>query len=299
MSVSCWVSKRPGQQLTIRLEMGLVERFNQTLERLLSHYVSENQRDWDVQLPAMLLAYRATPQSSTGYTPAYLLFGRELCLPQDVAYGLPAFEQYHQEQPAYVRDLRQRLAAVHAIVRHRLEHVHKHQAHLHDSGAVPVSFEKDDLVWLLVPAIPIGTTPKLSKLWRGPFTIVNRLSEVVYRIKSTENPSNVQVVHVNRLKKCHVRPERLTTLREMDEASRLDNPPVVSGPTATEYQPDATDRLYEYGDNDAEMFDVVVLPQPQPLLAVPLPGPAQPVVPVQVRQRRPPGYLADYIWGFQ
>ena len=106
---------------------GLVERFNQTLERLLSHNVAENQRDWDVQLPAMLLAYRATPQSSTGYTPAYLLFGRELCLPQDVAYGLPAFEQYHQEQPAYVRDLRQRLAAVHAILRHRLEHVHKLQ----------------------------------------------------------------------------------------------------------------------------------------------------------------------------
>ena len=95
---------------------GLVERFNQSLERLLSHYVAENQRDWDVQLPAMLLAYRATPQSSTGYTPAYLLFGREVCLPQDVAYGLPALDQSRREQPAYVRELRQRLAAVHAIV---------------------------------------------------------------------------------------------------------------------------------------------------------------------------------------
>jgi hypothetical protein len=30
---------------------GMVERFNQTLETMLSAYVSDNHRDWDRQLP--------------------------------------------------------------------------------------------------------------------------------------------------------------------------------------------------------------------------------------------------------
>ena len=143
---------------------GLVERFNQTLERLLSHYVADHQRDWDVQLPATLMAYRATPQSSTGYTPAYLLFGKELCLPQDIAYGLPAEEIACASQPAYVKDLRQRLAHAHTVVRRKLAAVHQHQAHFHDAGAVAVTFNEGDLVWLPVPAIPVGTTPKLARL---------------------------------------------------------------------------------------------------------------------------------------
>ena len=87
-------------------------------------------------------------------------------MPQDVAYGLPSEEIACASQPAYVKDLRQRLAHAHTIVRKKLANVHKHQAQLHDAGAVAVSFSEGDLVWLLVPAIPVGTTPKFSKLWK-------------------------------------------------------------------------------------------------------------------------------------
>ena len=43
----------------------LVERFNRTLENMISHYISEDQRDWDVHIPLLMLAYRTTPQEST------------------------------------------------------------------------------------------------------------------------------------------------------------------------------------------------------------------------------------------
>ena len=35
-------------------------------------------KDWREELQKFLLAYRSTPQTSTGVTPAYLMFGREL-----------------------------------------------------------------------------------------------------------------------------------------------------------------------------------------------------------------------------
>ena len=44
---------------------GLVERFNRTLESMLSLYVKTNQRDWDKFVSLITMAYRSTPQEST------------------------------------------------------------------------------------------------------------------------------------------------------------------------------------------------------------------------------------------
>ena len=63
-----------------------------------------------------LLAYRATPQASTGYSPAYLLFGRELCLPADVAHGQPADGHEAQRPAECVKDLRSRLEDAHPFL---------------------------------------------------------------------------------------------------------------------------------------------------------------------------------------
>ena len=48
-------------------------------------YVSQNQKDWDLFIPAALLAFRTSPSESTGETPFYLLYGREPRLPMDVS----------------------------------------------------------------------------------------------------------------------------------------------------------------------------------------------------------------------
>ena len=60
---------------------GLVERLNQTILRMLSKHVAENQKDWDLWLPCVLLAYRSAKQSSTGQSPFRLMYGREARLP--------------------------------------------------------------------------------------------------------------------------------------------------------------------------------------------------------------------------
>jgi len=262
---------------------GLVERFNQTLERMLSHYVAANQRDWDVNLPAMLMAYRATPQASTGYSPFYLLFGREMCLPQDVAYGLPPQEEVKSNPPSYVWDLRQKLAKAHSEVREKLRSVHQHDAHLHDERAVAVSFDPGDLVWLLVPAIPVGTTAKLAKLWQGPFEVVARLTEVVYRVSDTRSDvPRLQVVHVNRLKRYRGRPGRLQVDRQGLPSTGSSG---LAGESVTEpgYAPDSTDQLYEHGEQHQEHYlgeDIFQVPLPAalppPLLALPDPAASQP-----------------------
>uniref|UniRef100_A0A8C5Q8W6 Gypsy retrotransposon integrase-like protein 1 n=1 Tax=Leptobrachium leishanense TaxID=445787 RepID=A0A8C5Q8W6_9ANUR len=55
---------------------GLVERFNGTLKKMLRKFVDGENRDWDKLLPYLLFAIREVPQSSTGFSPFELLYGR-------------------------------------------------------------------------------------------------------------------------------------------------------------------------------------------------------------------------------
>ena len=68
---------------------GMVERFNRTLTAMLSAYVQENQRDWDAQIPYVMMAYRSAVHKSTGLTPNMLMLGRETSLPLDLIYEMP------------------------------------------------------------------------------------------------------------------------------------------------------------------------------------------------------------------
>ena len=55
---------------------GLVEKFQGTLKQTLSKLCIENPKEWDYCLPMALFVYRVVPQSTTGYSPFYLLYGR-------------------------------------------------------------------------------------------------------------------------------------------------------------------------------------------------------------------------------
>ena len=61
-----------------------VERFHRTMNSVLAKTVSEHQRDWDLHLSFALAAFRATRHDSTGYSPNYLVFGREVRTPVDI-----------------------------------------------------------------------------------------------------------------------------------------------------------------------------------------------------------------------
>jgi transposase InsO family protein len=63
---------------------GVVERSYQTLMNYLSHFVNKRHDNWDEFVNLALMAYRATPHSVTGYSPYYLMHGREVNLPTEL-----------------------------------------------------------------------------------------------------------------------------------------------------------------------------------------------------------------------
>lgn len=56
---------------------GMIVGFNQTLVNMISAYVDERQKEWDVHLPLLTASYRSCEHRGTGYSPNYLMLGRE------------------------------------------------------------------------------------------------------------------------------------------------------------------------------------------------------------------------------
>ena len=63
------------------------ERINRTLLSMLAKCVDEDQQNCSQQLPYVLMAYRSSVHESTGYTPHFLVFGRETSLPFDLMFS--------------------------------------------------------------------------------------------------------------------------------------------------------------------------------------------------------------------
>jgi len=71
---------------------GEVERANQTITTRIPMFINKNQDDWDEHVPYATFSTNIHENSSTGYSPFELLFGRKPLLPIDRAlqYNLPS-----------------------------------------------------------------------------------------------------------------------------------------------------------------------------------------------------------------
>ena len=179
---------------------GLVERFNRTLQQMLSLFVNENRTDWDDHLPFLMMAYRSCIQESTKCTPNLLMLGREISLPIDVLAGrVIASESTHECPIHYVEWIRDALGRAYQYAFDNLElSVQKQKKH-HDEKLKVRSFNVGDFVWRW--SLP-KSKQKLCLGWNGPYKIVRKLSDVTYEIGSIESESfKKKIVHVDHLKK--------------------------------------------------------------------------------------------------
>ncbi len=155
--------------------------------------------DWEDQLPKVCMAYNSSIHASTGFTPFYLMFGRQARLPIDLAYGTPV---KHIPTSEYAKGTKTALEEAYALVQQKLNAAHRVQKTHYDRNVHGQPFSVGDLVWLLSPAVPRGQNRKLYHPWSGPYRVVDKLSESDYHIKKLTGCKKIQVVHYDRLKPC-------------------------------------------------------------------------------------------------
>ena len=141
------------------MENGQVERFNRTVEAMLSKMVKENQQNWDSQLSKALFAYRTSVHESTGFTPYHMNFGCIPTLPIDVTLGqFP--ENQAESYPQFVKDTHSQLQSTHQLARKHLYTGHQRQKQSYDQKCQGEELRVGERVWLYCPAIKPGCTKK-------------------------------------------------------------------------------------------------------------------------------------------
>ena len=63
---------------------GAVERLHRTINAIFAKMVDKNQRNWCELTPYVIFAYNTSYHSSTTFSPFYLLYIREACIPIDL-----------------------------------------------------------------------------------------------------------------------------------------------------------------------------------------------------------------------
>ena len=162
-----------------------VERFHRTLGDMLRSIVDDNQKDWDDCLPACLLAYRTSVHATTRLTPFFLMRGRECVLPIDLIFPRPP--QEYEVATVYGQEMAERLDKAFAFVRDQQDKVIKRQVSMATEQFKDKPLTEGELVWYYSPQQQVGRSKKLRRGWRGPFKVVQVISEVTYIIQPTGN----------------------------------------------------------------------------------------------------------------
>lgn len=121
---------------------------------------------------------------------------REPLLPVDLIYGRILD---HKIVSDYVQDLMTKLWNVHETAREKFAKASERQKRYYDFKTTDQTFSQGDGVLLFNRAKIKGRSPKLSYKWEGPYTIVRKISDLIFEIQSSST-AKPKIVHINILK---------------------------------------------------------------------------------------------------
>ncbi|PIK52582.1 hypothetical protein BSL78_10524 [Apostichopus japonicus] len=202
---------------------GQVERFNRTLKSELSKRLFSTGNQWDKMLNHIAFSYNTSVHSSIGYSPFFLVNGREARMPLEVMFGdTPVGYSCHSSYGDFVDDITKRMKEASKIVGQELVKAQEKQADYVELKTRFLPYVVGDLVWVNDPA---KQRDKLAARWKGPHRVIRVMNNgVTYQLQDLSKSSiPSKVIHYNRLKP-YVSPY---SLEDVNEKLIQPNPPSV------------------------------------------------------------------------
>jgi len=160
---------------------------------ILSKFALEYPEDWDVKLPNLILAINTSQQSTTKFSPFFLLHGYEPKLsPMDMALGSVQSDISRMDQLGSLAESR-------GIAIKNLKDNHKINKKRFDQHRSQHNFQPGQRVWYNWQST---NDTKLTPNFKGPFVIVRPVVKVCYEITRADasNKNHSRIVHVQSLK---------------------------------------------------------------------------------------------------
>ena len=167
------------------------EKSNSTIKNYLRKDLNNKESkhpDWDLWLQKLCYAYNTSIYSSTGFSPAELMFGgRKIIVPIDILYGSRSDTHYSFES------FKQELQVMYDLARDQMKLRQSKAASYVDSKNINTTLQINDNVLIFDYT---SNKDKLTLRWNGPFNIV--VSHPCYQINT---PKCLQWLPQDRIRK--------------------------------------------------------------------------------------------------
>lgn len=139
------------------------ERFNRTLLSMLGTLNQEKKRQWSEHVVHLVHAYNSTTSDATGYSPYFLMFGREARLPVDISFGTQPEDKVERQDSAYVTKLKQDLNKAYQLAEEASNKLHLRNKKAYDKRVRCQHLEPGDRV--LLKNLAFTGKHKLQNRW--------------------------------------------------------------------------------------------------------------------------------------
>ena len=174
---------------------GKVERLHRTMNDILAKAIGDNSQSWDLHLNQMLAAIRFSVNSTTGFSPFYLLYSRDVVLPLDnllrprsIYYGDQFHENAIQEQHR-----------VFTRVSHNVRKATNKRIEQANKNSSDIQYKVGDFVYLKNN----HRSSKLDQRWKPHYIVIEKTSPVSYKLRD-QLTGNITKAHAERIRLANV-----------------------------------------------------------------------------------------------
>ena len=89
---------------------------------------------------------------------------------------------------------------IYSFVRNNVPGAMLRQKSLHDLKMSWQKFNKDDEVYVFFPRYLPGQSPKLTNRWKGPFKVLEKCTDVTYKVDCGGPRRKPQIIHIDRMR---------------------------------------------------------------------------------------------------
>jgi transposase InsO family protein len=226
-------------------QSNMTERVNRTLKPLIAIYAQRQPQSWDKEIQKLAFSIRTSINETTGETPAFLMFGRDLREPLDLIIGDPikgppptTFE--HTQIREYRANIINNLRCAYNTVREHSEVEKLNQKTKYDRHTSQRKFTVGDLVWVDIPVGQVGDSSlrgKLQARYQGPCRLVEQLAPFTFNVRRISDNVDLGATNVDRVKP-YFEPisksqhsATATNDQETDDQQSADEPTTTAAPT--------------------------------------------------------------------
>ena len=187
---------------------GMVERLNRTAINMLKAILESQKKRWKNHLPKLAFAYNSCVHKTTGFSPFFLMFGRESKLPVDSMFGLDEGDVKRKSHRQFVDDWKTAMEQAYALANENIANAADYNKMRYDRKVHGAELQVGDQVLIRNMRECGEGTGKLVSHWeRKVFKVVEKKPELpVYVIENLNKKDDVRTVHRNLLLECNQLP---------------------------------------------------------------------------------------------